>query len=356
MKLFITGICGFTGSTLARTFRQHFLDWRISGIDNLSRPGSELNRTSLNELGVAVSHGDLRNVCDLESLPDVDWIIDAAANPSVLAGLDRKNSSRQVIENNLYGTVNLLEHCRRRSCGIILLSTSRVYSIHALSSLPLKIRDDAFCLSENLIPTGVSVEGIDESFPTSAPVSLYGSTKLASENLAIEYHHAFGVPVCINRCGVLAGPGQFGRADQGIFSFWINSYLRRRPLRYTGFGGRGLQVRDCLHPRDLASLIARQIQDLNAHQARCVNVAGGRANSISLAQLSEWCRARFGHHQVASESASHCFDVPWLILDSRRAGEQWSWKVGTPISAILEEIAIHAEAHPEWLDLSGAQR
>jgi CDP-paratose 2-epimerase len=352
MKLLITGICGFTGSTLARTFRQHFPDWTISGIDNLSRPGSELNRASLNALGVAVSHGDLRNACDLECVPDVDWIIDGAANPSVLAGFNAKRGCRQVVENNLYGTVNLLEHSRTRGCGFILLSTSRVYSIDALSILPLKIRDDAFCLSGDGIPRGVSAEGVDESFPTSAPLSLYGSTKLASENLAIEYHYAFGVPVWINRCGVLAGPGQFGRADQGIFSFWINSYLRKRPLRYTGFGGKGFQVRDCLHPRDLAALIARQVQGFSGSQPRCVNVAGGCANSISLAQLSEWCRARFGHHHVASEPTSHRFDLPWLILDSRSAAEHWSWKVETPISAILEEIALHAEAHPEWLNFS----
>jgi CDP-paratose 2-epimerase len=354
MKVSITGICGFTGTTLARTFRQHFLDWTISGIDNLSRPGSEVNRLSLKELGVAVSHGDLRNASDLESLPEVDWVIDAAANPSILVGVNGKTTSRQAIENNLYGTVNILEHCRTRRCGFILLSTSRVYSIDALSGLPLSVRDDAFHLVGTDVSTGVSAEGVDESFPTNAPVSLYGSAKLASENLALEYHHAFGVPVWINRCGMLAGAGQFGRADQGIFSFWINSYLQKRSLCYTGFGGKGFQVRDCLHPRDLVQLIARQMQTPNGSQSRCVNVSGGRANSISLAQLSEWCSDRFGHHHVASESISHRFDVPWLILDSRRAGKQWNWKVETPISLILEEIALHAEAHPEWLQLSGA--
>jgi CDP-paratose 2-epimerase len=353
MKLLITGICGFTGSTLARTLREHFRDWTISGIDNLSRPGSELNRASLRTLGVTMSHGDLRNACDLECVPDVDWIIDGAANPRVLAGFEGKRGSRQVIENNLYGTVNLLEHCRTRGCEFILLSTSRVYSIDALSGLSLKVRDDAFCLSGERIPTGVSEQGVDESFPTRPPLSLYGSTKLASENLAIEYHYAFGVPVWINRCGVLAGPGQFGRADQGIFSFWINSYLRKQPLRYTGFGGKGFEVRDCLPPQDLAGLIVRQIQEVSGTQPRCVNVGGGRANSMSLAQLSEWCGACFGRHQVVSEPISHPFDVPWLILDSRCAANEWSWNVETPI-AILEEIARHAEAHPEWLNLSGA--
>jgi CDP-paratose 2-epimerase len=354
MKLLITGICGFVGSTLAQIFREQFGDWKISGLDNLSRPGSELNRASLQKLGIAVIHADLRNPSDLELVPEVDWVIDAAANPSVLAGVDEKNSSRQVVENNLYGTVNLLEHCRQRKCGLVLLSTSRVYSIDALCSLPLRIDDHAFRLGDNGLPAGVSPEGVDETFSTTAPLSLYGSTKLSSEHLALEYHRAFGVDVWINRCGVLAGAGQFGRADQGIFSFWIHSYLQKRPLCYVGFGGHGLQVRDCLHPRDLVGLIVQQMHTSNGGHSRRLNVAGGRGNSISLAQLSEWCRARFGHHPIASQPVSRQFDVPWLILDSRRAAEQWKWNVETPISSILEEIAAHAEAHPEWLTVSGS--
>jgi CDP-paratose 2-epimerase len=352
MKLLITGICGFVGSTLARSLRQQFSDWEISGIDNFSRRGSELNRLSLQKLDILVIHSDLRNPCDFELLPDVDWIIDGAAHPSVLAGVDGRNSSRQVIENNLYGTVNLLEYCRQRRCGFILLSTSRVYSIDALCSLPLRVQGDAFHLAADTLPSGASAEGIDESFSTTAPLSLYGSTKLASENLALEYHWTFDVPVWINRCGVLAGGGQFGRADQGIFSFWINCYRQKRPLCYVGFGGKGFQVRDCLHPRDLVPLIVEQMQIQNGNQSRCVNVAGGRPNAMSLAQLSEWCSGRFGHHSIGSDSASRRFDVPWLILDSRRAQKEWNWNVSTPISSILEEIAAHAEAHPEWLEVS----
>ncbi len=352
MKVLITGSCGFVGSALARFFRERFAAWTISGIDNFSRPGSELNRSSLHRLGIAIIHGDVRNPSDLEALPKVDWIIDSAANPSVLAGIDGKSSSRQLVEHNLYGTVNLLEHCRRASCGLILLSTSRVYSINALSRLKLDVQEQAFRLTTDQPRDGVTTAGVDENFSTAAPLSLYGSTKLASENLALEYHHAFNVPVWINRCGVLAGARQFGRADQGIYSFWINSYLRKRPLRYVGFGGQGLQVRDCLHPRDLVGLLAYQMQNPASQQPRLANVAGGRENSISLAQLSAWCGDRFGAHPVGSDPEPRQFDVPWLILDSRRAAEQWDWKVETRMESILEEIATHAEAHPDWLEIS----
>ena len=97
-------------------------------------------------------------------------------------------------------------------------------------------------------------------------MSLYGATKLASEQLALEYGSTYGFPVWVNRCGVLAGAGQFGRADQGIFAYWVNSWLRERPLRYIGFGGHGHQVRDCLHPADLVPLIERQMAAGAAHR------------------------------------------------------------------------------------------
>ena len=69
--------------------------------------------------------------------------------------------------------------------------------------------------------------GISEDFPTTAPLSLYGASKLASETLILEYGECFDFPVWINRCGVLAGAGQFGKADQGIFSFWIHSFREK---------------------------------------------------------------------------------------------------------------------------------
>ena len=355
MKICLTGICGFVGSALAKAFRELAPSIEIYGIDNFIRPGSETNRKPLEALGAKVFHGDVRCSSDLATIPKVDWVIDAAANPSVLAGADGKMSSRQLIEHNLFGTVNGLELCRENGSGFILLSTSRVYSIAALAGLPLEVKEKAYCLTNNAaLPAAITSAGIAEQFSTIPPLSLYGSSKLASEYLALEYNEIFGFPVWINRCGVIAGAGQFGRADQGIFSFWINAYLRRRPLSYIGFDGLGYQVRDCLHPRDLARLLLQQMQADNPRVNRLQNVSGGMASAMSLAQLSDWCAKRFGKHEIAREPRDRTFDVPWLVLDSSRAKQQWNWSPEISREKILDEIAAHAQAHPDWLEISGA--
>ena len=218
MKILIAGACGFVGSVLARTLLERREDITIYGIDNLSRPGSELNRAPLRALGVRVIQGDLRAASDVSALPRVDWVIDAAANPSVLAGAVGKGASRQLMEHNLGGTINLLEFCRSAGAGFILLSTSRVYSIPSLAGLPIEVSGGAFRLTAGAeLPPGISTAGIRESFSTVAPISLYGASKLASETLALEYGGTFDFPVWINRCGVLAGRGTIWQGRSGYF-------------------------------------------------------------------------------------------------------------------------------------------
>jgi len=355
MKILITGVCGFVGSSLAESLREHIDGLHIAGIDNLIRPGAETNRLRLQRLGVEFIHGDLRSSSDFAALPKCDWVIDAAANPSVLAGLDGAGSSRRLFEHNLAGLVNVLEYCREHRAGLLLLSSSRVYSIPALVAIPLRAQNNAFTVDlTQPLPVGLSAEGIGPGFSTTAPISLYGATKLASEVLALEYAAAFDFPVWITRCGVLAGAGQFGTAGQGIFSYWINAHLRRRPLRYIGFQGTGHQTRDAFHPRDLASLLTAQINTARSDGQRIYTAGGGPANAMSLAQLTAWCDDKFGCHAPAIDLQPRPFDIPWMAMDNGEASRDFSWSIRTPLRSILEEIAVHAESHPDWLELSGA--
>jgi len=352
VRILITGICGFVGSTVARSLAG--AGHQVAGCDNFIRPGSETNRDPLGKLGIEVLTADLRDAAAMDALPDADFVIDAAANPSVLAGVDGRTSSRELVDHNLGGTVNILEYCKVRTAGFILLSTSRVYSIAPLAALPTVVEDNALAPDgARTLPPGLTAAGLDETFPTTAPISLYGATKLASEALALEYGATFGFPVFINRCGVLAGAGQFGRADQGIFAYWINSWLRKRPLKYLGFGGQGHQVRDCLHPRDLLPALEKQLAAPRLADAdRIANLSGGAASAMSLRQLSDWCARRFGPHEVVKDGTARPYDIPWIVLDPAKAARVWDWRPTTPAPAILEEIARHAEANPGWLELS----
>ena len=351
MKIFISGACGFVGSELALGLRE--AGHEVSGCDNFSRPGSALNRPRLESAGVDFWRGDVRQEKDLERVRGVDWVIDAAANPSVLAGVDGKTSSRELLEHNLWGTVNLLEVCKRENAGLVLLSTSRVYSIPALCALPVEPDNGAFVLRAQTAVCGP--RGLTEDFSTAAPISLYGASKLASEQLALEYGAAFGFPVWVDRCGVMAGAGQFGKPDQGIFSFWIHSWARQAPLKYIGFGGTGHQVRDCLHPQDLLVLLLKQMAAGSGGTERVFNVSGGAASAMSLRQLSDWCAAEFGPRDVAVDLTPRPFDLPWVVLDSSRAETVWDWRPRRTVADICAEIARHAREHPEWLAVSAGQ-
>jgi CDP-paratose 2-epimerase len=354
MKVLITGICGFVGSALATALRERVEGIQLCGIDNLMRPGSETNRAKLRAAGVEFIHGDIRADSDLASLPKADWVIDAAANPSVLAGVAGGGSSRQLFEHNLASLGNVLEYCRRHSAGLLMLSSSRVYSIAALAGLPMRVADDGFELDTgSQLPAGVGEHGIDVDFSTQAPISLYGATKLAAEVMALEYGAAFQFPVWVTRCGVLAGAGQFGTPDQGIFAYWVNAHLRRRPLQFIGFGGKGHQVRDAFHPRDLAGLLLAQMETARADGPRIYTAGGGPGNAMSLAQLNAWCDSRFGAHSPQPSTRLRPYDIPWVAMDNRRAATDFAWRPGTGVDNILEEIAMHAERHPEWLETSG---
>ncbi len=170
--------------------------------------------------------------------------------------------------------------------------------------------------------------------------------------MALEFGAAFDFPVWITRCGVLAGAGQFGTPDQGIFSYWVNAHLRRRPMRYIGFNGAGHQARDAFHPRDLATLLVAQMNASRLGGQRVYTAGGGPANAMSLAQLTAWCDERFGPHAPAADPQPRMYDIPWIAMDNTAAAADFGWRISTPLPAILEGIAQHAQSHPDWLEVS----
>jgi CDP-paratose 2-epimerase len=77
------------------------------------------------------------------------------------------------------------------------------------------------------------------------------------------------------------------------------------------------------------------------------------ASATSLAQLSQWCAGRFGDREVTASDESRPYDLPWVVLDHGLASARFGWRPLRTAEATLDEIADHAERHPDWLDRCG---
>ncbi len=350
MKLLIAGGAGFVGSALARHFQRNNPDNSVVVFDNLRRRGSERNISDLVIEGITFVHGDVRNPADLDSLEgNFDVLIEASAEPSVLAGVN--GSPRYVLDTNLMGAMNCLEFARSRCGGLVFLSSSRIYSIEPLTQLPLATLATRFDVRvQDCCVTGVSIKGIDERFPCDSHRSYYGASKLAAELLCQEYAAQAGLPVIINRCGVIAGPGQFGKTDQGVFTLWVARHHFGRPLRYTGFGGKGFQVRDLLHPADLCDLVSQQIQSWDRVSGCTFNVGGGRTGSVSLLEFTGLCQQITGREvPIDEDPTTSPVNIPWYVSDHSKVSDLLGWSPRRSPRDIVEDIASWIRANERAL-------
>ena len=349
MRILITGGAGFVGGSLARSFLRDAGRNSVVLLDNLHRRGSEWNLAGLQAEGAQFVHGDVRNRADLEALDGkFDVLIEASAEPSVHAGIG--GSPRYVLDTNLVGALNCLEYAREHCGGVVFLSSSRVYSLGPLRALPLAATATRLELQEKPPVAGVSRAGVSEQFACDGPRSYYGASKLAAELLCQEYAAHARLPVVINRCGVIAGPGQFGKTDQGVFTLWVARHFFGRALKYTGFGGKGLQVRDLLHPDDLSDLVRLQLDSWGKVSGQTFNVGGGRAGSVSMQEFTGLCREATGREvPIAEDSATSEVDMPWYITDHQRVSKLLGWSPSRSPRDIANDVQQWIRANEQVL-------
>lgn len=335
--ILITGGCGFIGSNLAILLKSKYTNYTIICIDNLKRRGSELNLPRLKNAGIEFIHGDIRNIEDIDITLNPDFIIDAAAEPSVLAGMDSALS--YVINTNLNGTVNILRFAVKHQAKLLFLSTSRVYPIAYLEQLNYQPGNTRFeLMPEQLLP-GVSLKGISEAFLLDKARSVYGTTKLASELLLAEYKAFFGLQYVVNRCGVVAGPYQMGKVDQGVIALWVAMHYWKKDVTYFGYGGTGQQVRDVMHVEDLFNLVDYQIHHFDQVDGETFNAGGGRDCSVSLKELTAVCATITGN-----KVKEHAFienrkgDIPLYLSDTTKLHSITGWKPANNIHDIVEDV------------------
>jgi CDP-paratose 2-epimerase len=336
-RILITGGAGFVGASLALELARRHGDWEIAALDSLHRRGSELNLRRLREAGVAFVHGDVREPADLQAAGAFDALLECSAEPSVMAAAS--GDTAFVVRTNLLGAYHCLEEAARRRAQVIFISTSRVYPVAAVNALLFTESETRFELTAEQPTVGASGAGVAEGFPLEGARTLYGATKLAAELLVAEYAETYGLRTTINRCGVVAGPWQMGKVDQGVFTHWMTAFYFGRPLSYIGFGGAGKQVRDLLHITDLVELIDDQLCRPEHWRGATVNVGGGLASSLSLAETSRVCEEITGHHvELGSDPQTRTGDVRIYISDCAGLGRYTDWKPSRGPREILGDI------------------
>lgn len=349
MKIIVTGGAGFVGSTLCLQLKAKYPNYEIVAFDNLKRRGSELNLIDFQKSAIVFIHGDIRNNEDLQSLGSFDVLIEASAEPSVTAGLD--SDPTYVINNNLYGSINCFNACVKNKAKLIFLSTSRVYPIETIENALFIEEQTKFLFNDKQNITGISSKGISEALSLEGARSFYGTTKLCSELFINEYAAFYGLKAAVTRFGVIAGPRQMGKTDQGVVTLWMAKHYWKQSLKYIGYGGKGKQVRDLLHVDDLVNLIDFQIHNIDKFVGKVYNAGGGIDNSASLQEMTAICEKITGNKIIIDEvEETRTADLRIYITDNTKIENEIGWKPQKSVETIFKDIYFWIQKNEKQLE------
>tara|TARA_B100000795_G_scaffold231538_1_gene189409 strand:+ start:2060 stop:3097 length:1038 start_codon:yes stop_codon:yes gene_type:complete len=325
LRILITGGCGFVGTNLCIFLKDK--NFNIFSLDNLSRKGSNFNLNILKKLKIKNFKYDIADNKKIKLLPKFDIIIDCCAEAAVELS---KKDVRKVIDTNLLGTINILEKVKKEKSKIIFMSTSRVNSINNLN----KLVNNRTALKQKIFVN----KKVNENFNVLKPKSIYGLTKLASEMFIQEFAYAFNIKYLINRCGVISGPMQFGKQDQGFISLWIWRHIQKKKLSYIGFGGYGNQIRDVLHVSDLCELIYLQIKKINKINNMLFTIGGSTKSFVSLIDLTKKCQEITGNIlSIGRITKTSIYDIPYFISDNTLVNKTYNWSPKKNINQIISD-------------------
>ena len=154
-----------------------------------------------------------------------------------------------------------------------------------------------------------------------------------------EFAYAFDVNYLINRCGVISGPLQFGKQDQGFVSLWVWHHLIKKKLSYIGFGGHGYQVRDVLHIDDLCKLILKQINNINKVKNKLFTIGGSTKSNTSLKNLTKVCENITGNKIIFYKNIkTSIYDISYFISNNKLVSKTYQWKPKKDINNITLDI------------------
>ena len=299
-RLLITGGAGFLGVNAA----DHMVraGWRVTVLDNLSRPGTERNLDWLRAThrdSVTFIKEDVRNAQALAThVTGADAVLHLAAQVAVTTSLVDPSVDFEI---NAGGTVNVLEAVRQhnREAPVVFASTNKVYGKLAKSNAACK-----------------ETQPLDFHSP-------YGCSKGAADQYARDYARCFGMNTVVLRQSCIYGAHQYGTEDQGWVAHFVHSILHDRALTIYGDG---TQVRDLLDARDLSRLYETVIERIDVTRGEIYNVGGGPPNQRNLLEVIARIGELTGREPRYSFSGWREGDQEFYVSDVSKAAEQLGWK------------------------------
>lgn len=290
----VTGGAGFIGRHVVSRLLNDGATVRV--VDDLSRASADgLQEFSGCTGYLGLIQGDVADGTTLEdSLGGMDTIFHLAASVAVGTSVSVPADGART---NVLGTLNVLEAARGADLRIVLVSTCHVY--------------------------GSAEKPLDEKAPT-RPVSPYAASKLAADDLAIGYEHAFQLRQTIVRPFNVYGPWQRDDLEGGVVARFIRSAVMRQPIE---LHGTGLQTRDFIFVEDAAHGIVAAAAD--SAIAQTINLATGVETSIKdLARIIDGGTGNIRH--VAHPHGRS--EVERYVGDASVAAELLDWSARTPLS------------------------
>ena len=310
----ITGGAGFIGSNVTDYYLSKGNDVTI--LDNLSRPGSELNLAWLES-----RHGrrlnmirtDIRDAEDAMSaaIAGADVVFHLAGQVAVTTSVTDPIHDFQV---NAFGTLNVLEAARHAPSKPIVVysSTNKVYG--KMADLGIAEREGRYAYENNQ-------SGISESRPLD-PYSPYGCSKCSGDQYVLDYARIYDMRTIVFRQSCIYGPRQFGMEDQGWLAWFAIRAWQQKPVTIYGDGK---QVRDALYVADLVDAYDAAVRRIDVTAGRAYNIGGGPLNTLSLLELVDMLNRSFRRKLVCSFADWRPGDQPVFVSNIEKAKADFGW-------------------------------
>lgn len=336
MKILVTGGAGFIGRWVVKQLLQQ-TENEVLALDDLSngrRENVKEFKDKPNFLGLI--EGDLKNRTLLKKIfseHTFDKVFHLGASINVQDSIDNPEVT---FNNDVVGTFEILERCREQFMSLNDLDfNAEQFLLEDVEDKLQDLRPRVVMMSTCMVFQLASGDkGIDENHPL-RPASPYAASKIAADNLALSYHHAYKMPVSVVRPFNTYGPFQKSNSEGGVVSIFLKRDLEGEPLLIKGDG---TQTRDLLFVRDCADFVI-SASEVKEAEGKVINAGTGR--DIAIKDLAKAVASNGNEIKHVPHDHPQA-EIPKLLCNPTMAKNVLGWEPKVSLEEGLDETR-------EWL-------